>query len=591
MIFIKANKRECIRPRQRCQGTTRQPSLRGTDSSHTRRATQTLYHQTVLFIRFISSLQLDRQVSISKDTLATIKSNKWSCTVGNVTRGIKKTLTVSLTMFYQCNAKSIQLSIMCGEEKRREEKRREEKRREEKRREEKRREEKRREEKRREEKRREEQETERKRARGEREGEGGMEGMDGCIDWSVDLKEYHVLAGEPVRVKCALFYSYIRTNYTMATNAKLRLIWYKNKGDAEEPIIFSGHRLSKEDDSIWFRSAEMEDNGFYTCVLRFSQYIFTPKHVNFPGIGVMFHLNSRAAAHFANDYKWFCLGASHPLNCKRDKLRPRLHSSFQCDICDWMRHIGTRLCPYTNSTYCMKVSMSMTVEESDEGKCFSSKIRYLEKAEITHSKMITCRDIEDYLAPYKQPQMTWYKECERVEWRSSIDVNTTHIWIPEVEEGDGGNYTCELQYGSRLVRRTTQLKVTAGFYRYAFNIKWRLRLYKERSNHAGERFRINLELIPNLEHTIFLHCLLFNRLLHDSERIVKMRKQCEITSSVQTNCQQNQHRYVEQHSKRSRDRSSSVYLTRLLKYSRGVQHKVHCVKLAACFLSMHRRFD
>lgn len=57
--------------------------------------------------------------------------------------------------------------------------------------------------------------------------------MDGCIDWSVDLKQYHVLAGEPVRVKCALFYSYIRTNYTMATNAKLRLIWYKNKGDAE----------------------------------------------------------------------------------------------------------------------------------------------------------------------------------------------------------------------------------------------------------------------------------------------------------------------------------------------------------------------
>uniref|UniRef100_A0A3B4ATN9 Ig-like domain-containing protein n=1 Tax=Periophthalmus magnuspinnatus TaxID=409849 RepID=A0A3B4ATN9_9GOBI len=205
--------------------------------------------------------------------------------------------------------------------------------------------------------------------------------MDGCIDWSVDLKEYHVLAGEPLRVKCALFYSYIRTNYSTATNAKLRLIWYRNKGDAEEPIIFSGHRLSKEDDSIWFRSAELEDTGFYTCVLR-------------------------------------------------------------------------------NSTYCMKVSMHMTVEESDEGKCFSSKIRHLEKAEVTHSKMITCPDIEDYLAPYKQPSMAWYKECERVEFRSSIVMNNTHIWIPTVEEGDGGNYTCELQYGSRLVRRTTQLKVT-----------------------------------------------------------------------------------------------------------------------------------
>lgn len=64
--------------------------------------------------------------------------------------------------------------------------------------------------------------------------------VDGCIDWSVDLKEYHVLAGEPARVKCALFYSYIRTNYTMATNAKLRLIWYKNKGDAEVNLIFDG---------------------------------------------------------------------------------------------------------------------------------------------------------------------------------------------------------------------------------------------------------------------------------------------------------------------------------------------------------------
>ncbi|XP_029113000.1 X-linked interleukin-1 receptor accessory protein-like 2 [Scleropages formosus] len=206
--------------------------------------------------------------------------------------------------------------------------------------------------------------------------------VDGCIDWSVDLKKYRVLAGEPVRVKCALFYSYIRTNYSMAQNAKLRLIWYKNKGDSEEPIIFSGHRLSKEEDSIWFRSAELEDNGFYTCVLR-------------------------------------------------------------------------------NSTYCMKVSMSLTVEESEEGLCFNSRIRHVEKAEITKSKMITCPDIEDYLAPYKQPKMSWYKECQKTTWRSSIVVNATHVWIPEVEEEDGGNYTCELQYGSRVVRRTTELKVTA----------------------------------------------------------------------------------------------------------------------------------
>ncbi|MBN3279363.1 IRPL2 protein, partial [Polyodon spathula] len=206
--------------------------------------------------------------------------------------------------------------------------------------------------------------------------------VDGCIDWSVDLKEYRVLAGEPVRVKCALFYSYIRTNYTMAQSTKLRLIWYKNKGDSEEPIIFSGHRLSKEDDSIWFRSAELVDNGFYTCVLR-------------------------------------------------------------------------------NSTYCMKVSMSLTVEENDSGLCYNSKIRYLEKSEITKRKEIPCPDLEDYIVPYKQPLITWYKECIPKTWRSLVIVNATSVLIPEVEEMDGGNYTCELKYGSKFVRRTTELQVTA----------------------------------------------------------------------------------------------------------------------------------
>lgn len=57
----------------------------------------------------------------------------------------------------------------------------------------------------------------------------------------------------------------------------------------------------------------------------------------------------------------------------------------------------------------MKVSMSLTVEESEEGLCFSSRIRYQENAEVTKSKMISCPDIDDYLAPYKQPIMTWYK--------------------------------------------------------------------------------------------------------------------------------------------------------------------------------------
>ncbi|NXH09569.1 IRPL2 protein, partial [Bucco capensis] len=206
--------------------------------------------------------------------------------------------------------------------------------------------------------------------------------VDGCIDWSVDLKTYMALAGEPVRVKCALFYSYIRTNYSMAQSTGLRLMWYKNKGDLEEPIIFSEVRMSKDEDSIWFHSVELQDSGFYTCVLR-------------------------------------------------------------------------------NSTYCMKVSMSLTVAENESGLCYNSKIRYLEKSEVTKRKKISCPDIEDYKTAGQEPDVVWYKECKPKMWRSIVIQKGNALLIQEVQEEDGGNYTCELKFEGKLIRRTVELKVTA----------------------------------------------------------------------------------------------------------------------------------
>ncbi|XP_064933888.1 X-linked interleukin-1 receptor accessory protein-like 2 isoform X3 [Columba livia] len=205
--------------------------------------------------------------------------------------------------------------------------------------------------------------------------------VDGCIDWSVDLKTYMALAGEPVRVKCALFYSYIRTNYSMAQSTGLRLMWYKNKGDLEEPIIFSEVRMSKDEDSIWFHSVELRDSGFYTCVLR-------------------------------------------------------------------------------NSTYCMKVSMSLTVAENESGLCYNSKIRYLEKSEVTKRKKISCPDIEDYKTAGQEPDVVWYKECKPKMWRSVVIQKGNTLLIQEVQEEDGGNYTCELKFEGKLIRRTVELKVT-----------------------------------------------------------------------------------------------------------------------------------
>lgn len=106
---------------------------------------------------------------------------------------------------------------------------------------------------------------------------------DGCTDWSVDYKKYQVLVGEPVRIKCALFYGYIRANYTIAQSAGLSLMWYKSSGpgDFEEPIAFDGNRMSKEEDAIWFRPTLAQDSGLYACVIRYVLTFFiSKKYIN-----------------------------------------------------------------------------------------------------------------------------------------------------------------------------------------------------------------------------------------------------------------------------------------------------------------------
>ncbi|RLW07872.1 hypothetical protein DV515_00003614 [Chloebia gouldiae] len=113
-----------------------------------------------------------------------------------------------------------------------------------------------------------------------------------------------------------------------------------------------------------------------------------------------------------------------------------------------------------NSTYCMKVSISLTVGENDTGLCYNSKMKYFEKAELSKSKEISCPEIEDFLFPFREPEILWYKECKSKTWRSSIVFKKDTLVIREVREDDIGNYTCELKYGFFVVRRTTELTVT-----------------------------------------------------------------------------------------------------------------------------------
>ncbi|KAF2975857.1 hypothetical protein EK904_008914 [Melospiza melodia maxima] len=104
--------------------------------------------------------------------------------------------------------------------------------------------------------------------------------------------------------------------------------------------------------------------------------------------------------------------------------------------------------------------MSLTVAENESGLCYNSKIRYLEKSEVTKRKTISCPDIEDYKTANQEPNVVWYKECEPKMWRSVVIQKGNTLLIQEVQEEDGGNYTCELKFEGKLIRRTVELKVT-----------------------------------------------------------------------------------------------------------------------------------
>lgn len=88
--------------------------------------------------------------------------------------------------------------------------------------------------------------------------------------------------------------------------------------------------------------------------------------------------------------------------------------------CDWNACVQCEACWRSwfcvfcrNSTYCMKVSMSLTVAENNSGLCYNSKMRYFEKAELSKSKDILCPDIDDYIQSGRDPEITWYKVRSR----------------------------------------------------------------------------------------------------------------------------------------------------------------------------------
>uniref|UniRef100_A0A8V0YP55 Interleukin-1 receptor accessory protein n=1 Tax=Gallus gallus TaxID=9031 RepID=A0A8V0YP55_CHICK len=102
-------------------------------------------------------------------------------------------------------------------------------------------------------------------------------GSERCDDWGVDtMKQIQIYDGEPAKIKCPLFETFLKYNYSTAHSAGLTLIWYRigQDRDLEEPINFRlpDNRISKEKDTLWFWPALLNDTGNYTCMLRNTTY-------------------------------------------------------------------------------------------------------------------------------------------------------------------------------------------------------------------------------------------------------------------------------------------------------------------------------
>ncbi|NXY16880.1 IL1AP protein, partial [Atrichornis clamosus] len=98
-----------------------------------------------------------------------------------------------------------------------------------------------------------------------------------CDDWGVDtMKQIQIYDGEPAKIKCPLFETFLKYNYSTAHSAGLTLIWYRiaQDRDLEEPINYRlpDNHISKDKDTLWFWPALLNDTGNYTCMLRNTTY-------------------------------------------------------------------------------------------------------------------------------------------------------------------------------------------------------------------------------------------------------------------------------------------------------------------------------
>ncbi|XP_078057687.1 interleukin-1 receptor accessory protein-like [Mustelus asterias] len=209
-----------------------------------------------------------------------------------------------------------------------------------------------------------------------------------CVDWGVDntVKAY---TGEPARISCPLFLTYIKFDNSMVPGSGLTPVWYRTRqnGDLEQPVGFhrAENRITNKEGVLWFWPVFANDSGRYTCVLRNTTYCLKaaiPLLVVEKGLNVC---NSSKEMVFPVE---FILGETRNLSC------PNAVEFSNSSISSTVAWYGARS-DGQNKVKCQRgqrVGRDMDTLKENEGKLFFYIVREYHIGEYTCIVTMAQRD-------------------------------------------------------------------------------------------------------------------------------------------------------------------------------------------------------
>ncbi|XP_074839370.1 interleukin-1 receptor type 2 [Carettochelys insculpta] len=95
-----------------------------------------------------------------------------------------------------------------------------------------------------------------------------LESTETCQDHTTYFKQYFVLRGEPVILKCPSF----KYKHLDFSSHPYNLTWSKNDSEMMRPGEDEKPRIWAQGDALWFLPASLEDSGQYICTRRNSSH-------------------------------------------------------------------------------------------------------------------------------------------------------------------------------------------------------------------------------------------------------------------------------------------------------------------------------